>query len=208
MTGTCWDFGHRKPHAWSRTRCSCRRTARSRRSGMLDGTAPGSRGPRGLSGVSFAAPLSHGVLVVAGDRRTGGARADDMVKGRRENSRLVTQARCSGSIQLRVAEAAAERRNRARHFDRHLEEADRGCALEKKSAMSIFRNRFMASHMIRIARDAIDRLLRWHGSGWIFDDHGAQHRVPGCDCWRDASRHEFRHKRKDLCAQSWAAAKP
>jgi len=74
-------------------------------------------------------------------------------------------------FQLRVGEAAASVETARAILDRHLQEADRRLAAgEAISDFDVQRNRMMASHMMRVARDAVDRLCTATGSGWIFDN--------------------------------------
>jgi alkylation response protein AidB-like acyl-CoA dehydrogenase len=97
------------------------------------------------------------------------------------------------TIQLRIAEAAAEVETARIIFDRHVWDADRRLAAgDAISDVDIQRNRMMASQMVRIARSAIDKLGTITGSGWIFDSHalnivfrdavaGATHRAMNFD---------------------------
>lgn len=97
------------------------------------------------------------------------------------------------TVQLRIAEAAADVETARALFDRHLWDADRRLAASVPiSDEDVQRNRMMASHMVRIARSAIDKLCAITGSGWIFESHalnivfrdaaaGATHRAMNFD---------------------------
>ena len=138
---------------------------------MLNGTAPGAdvhaghpvyRSPRRYLTAFSLSPVLVGLaeraltIVVEGAARklTAGQPSPDLE-----------------SFQLRVAEAAAGVETARAILDRHLLEADRRLAAgEAISDFDIQRNRMMASHMIRVARDAVDRLCTATGSGWLFDN--------------------------------------
>jgi alkylation response protein AidB-like acyl-CoA dehydrogenase len=96
-------------------------------------------------------------------------------------------------LQLGIAEAAAEVETARVIFDRYVRDADECLAAGHAiTDVDVQKNRMMASQMVRIARNAIDRLCVSSGSGWIFDNHalniifrdaiaGATHRAMNFD---------------------------
>ncbi|HVG49994.1 MAG TPA: acyl-CoA dehydrogenase family protein, partial [Xanthobacteraceae bacterium] len=160
-------------------------------SGMLDGTAEGSRvhdyavcrTPRRYLTAYSLSPVIVGLA----------ERALAIVMESVQKKLATDPLADVGQIQLRVAEATADVETARALCDRHLDEADRRLrAGDKISDADIQKARFMASHMVRIARGAIDKLCALSGSGWIFDDHalnvvfrdsvaGATHRAMNFD---------------------------
>jgi alkylation response protein AidB-like acyl-CoA dehydrogenase len=142
---------------------------------ILNGTAPGRhvhprysllRAPRRYLTAFSITPVIVGLAVRALDLTT------DMLQSRLRAGSVPDEFE---TVQQKLAESAAEVKTANLILDSHLRQSvaalDAGEAI---GAAEIAHNRLMASYMMRLSKQAVERLCSISGSRWIFDGHPMQ----------------------------------
>jgi 3-hydroxy-9,10-secoandrosta-1,3,5(10)-triene-9,17-dione monooxygenase len=142
---------------------------------ILNGTAPGSRvhlhyslcrAPRRYLTAFSITPVIVGLAVRALDLAT------DMVRSRLHAGAVPDDFEI---VQQKIAESAAEVKTANLIFDEYLRRSvqalDSG---EPIGTAEIAHNRLMASYMMRLSKQAVERLCSLSGSRWIFNSHPMQ----------------------------------
>jgi 3-hydroxy-9,10-secoandrosta-1,3,5(10)-triene-9,17-dione monooxygenase len=142
---------------------------------ILAGTAPGSRvhpqyplarAPRRYLTAFSITPVLVGLANRALDITTG------MVRSRLNSGAVPDEFEI---VQQKIAESAAEVKTANMIFDTYLERStealNSGAAI---GAAEIAENRLMASYMIRLSKQAVERLCSLSGSRWAFNSHPMQ----------------------------------
>jgi alkylation response protein AidB-like acyl-CoA dehydrogenase len=142
---------------------------------ILAGTAPGAkvhphyalcRAPRRYLTAFSITPVLVGLANRALDLTT------DMIRSRLKSGATPDEFE---SVKQRIAESAAEVKTANMILDTHLrasvEALDSGQAIGDSEIMT---NRLMASYMMRLSRQAVERLCSISGSRWIFNGHPMQ----------------------------------
>jgi len=142
---------------------------------ILSGTAPGChvhprysllRAPRRYLTAFSITPVIVGLAVRALDLTT------EMLKSRLHSGSAPDEFEV---VQQKLAESAAEVKTANLILDTHLRRSVE--ALDANAVIGdaeIAHNRLMASYMMRLAKQAVERLCSISGSRWIFDGHPMQ----------------------------------
>lgn len=142
---------------------------------LLNGTAPG----RYLhpDGLTYRAPrrfltaFSISPVIVGLAERA----LDLVIDGLRQRIAAGAAPPDLDAVRLRIGEAAAEIETAALILDTMLGDCmTRLAETAPITGQEVTRKRFIAGYMVRLARQAVDRLCLVSGSGWVFDGHPLQ----------------------------------